>query len=333
MPITTMSKILQRLAERQVDPLYLLAGEESYLVQENTAQLIEQILQGAPRDFNCDVFSAENHTVAEVVDVARTLPMMASHRVVVLHGIQQFRKEALQELDAYATQPSESTALICSSTEGDPKMWPSRLGQHALTVACKPLEGAQLQEWIRAQIRQFDSTISHDAMQAFLRDQPSELWTMRQEIEKLCTYVGEKNTITIVDVQEVCYASRHQSIFALSDAIGTRQIIQAFTILERLLTQGEPPLVVFSMLVRHLRLLWSVRQLSHQSRDDAHIAKTLGLPPSVSRRLANQSRYFPPERLRQLYTAAIAADVAFKTTNKPPQATLEGLILDLCAPR
>jgi DNA polymerase-3 subunit delta len=153
---------------------------------------------------------------------------------------------------------------------------------------------------------------------------------MRQEIDKLCTYVGEAKTISVADVQAVCYISRQQSIFALSDAIGIRQIPQAFAVLEQLLTQGEPPLVVFSMLVRHLRLLWSVRQLLQQSQNDAQMAKTLGLPLPVCRRLANQSRHFPPARLRQLYTAAMAADLAFKTTNTPPYATLEGLILELC---
>jgi DNA polymerase III subunit delta len=331
MPLTTISKILQRLSKRQIDPLYLCFGEESYLIQEYTATLIEGVLQGGSRDFNCDVFSADSSVLSEVLDIARTLPLMASYRVVVLHGVHQLRKDTLPQLEAYAEQPSESTAFICSSPESDPKTFSIRLWQKALAVACKQLEGSQLYEWISTQVRQYDCTISGEAMQAFTRDQQHDLWTLRQEIDKLCTYVGPSRAITRADVQEVCYASRQQSLFALSDAIGTHQILQAFTVLEKLLAQGEPPLVIFSMLVRHLRLLWSVRQLAQRSHDDTHTAKTLGLPFAVYRRLVNQSRYFPPERLRQLYTAAIAADVTFKTTNKPPQATLEGLILELCA--
>jgi DNA polymerase-3 subunit delta len=330
-PHITIAKILQRLSEKRIDSLYLLYGEESYLIQQYTTVLIERILAGTSHDFNCDVFSAASDTLPEVLDIARTLPMMASHRVVVLHGLHQLRKDDLQQLDAYAEHPSESTVLICSSTESNPKTFPTRLWQKALTVACNHLEGAPLHEWIRTQVKQGDCSISSEAIQALAQEQQHDLWTMQQEIDKLCTYAGETKTIAVADVQAVCYASRQHSIFALSDAIGTRQIVQAFTVLEKLLTQGEPPLVVFSMLVRHLRLLWSVRQLAQQSHDDGHIAKTLGLPLPVCRRLAQQSRYFPPERLRQLYSAAVEADIAFKTTNKPPQATLEGLILELCA--
>jgi DNA polymerase-3 subunit delta len=98
-----------------------------------------------------------------------------------------------------------------------------------------------------------------------------------------------------------------------------------------LLNQGEPPLVVLSLLIRHLRLLWSVYQLTRQRREVPQMARTLGLPLEVCRRLVTQSRLFPPERLQQLYTAALEADLAFKSSPKPPGAILEDLILALCA--
>jgi len=120
-----------------------------------------------------------------------------------------------------------------------------------------------------------------------------------------------------------------QSIFALSDALGTRQIGPAFIVVERLLNQGEPPLVILSMMVRHIRLLWSVKQLGQQ-HDASHMAKTLGLPLAVCRQLVTQSRHFSLEHLRQLYAAALEADVTFKTSNKPPRAILEELILHIC---
>ena len=331
MPLITISQLLQRLSERRIAPVYLLFGEEPYLMQEYATMLIEQILGTAPYDFNCDVFSAGSDTLPEALATARTLPMLASHRVVVLHGLQQLGKDDLQQLEGYVEHPSESTALICSSTDSDSKAFPTRLWQKALAVACRRLEGAPLHDWIRTQANRYGCAMAGDAVQAFSQDQQHDLWIMRQEIDKLCTYVGETKTISVADVHAVCYTSRQHSIFALSDAIGTRQIPQAFTVLEHLLTQGEPPLVVFSMLVRHLRLLWSVRQLLQQSHGDAQIAKTLGLPLPVCRRLANQSQHFPPARLRQLYTATIETDLAFKTTNKPPHATLASLILELCA--
>ena len=86
MPRILAAALWKRLAQGQIDPCYLFFGEETYLIQESTTTLIEHILGTAPRDFNCDVFGVDNDTLEDALSIARTLPMMATHRVVVLHG-------------------------------------------------------------------------------------------------------------------------------------------------------------------------------------------------------------------------------------------------------
>ncbi len=328
MPRILAAALWKRLAHGQVDPCYLFFGEETYLLQEYTTTLIERILGAAPRDFNCDVCSVDNDTLEDALSIARTLPMMATHRVVVLHGLQQLRKADWAPLEHYLEHPSVSTALICSSS--DPKKLPPRLWQSAVAVECSRLEGPKLSDWVTHTVMQGGYRMTPEALQGLLHEQEPDLQTIRQEIEKLCTYVGERQEITLDDVQEVTQTSRLQSIFALSDALGARQIGPAFTVVERLLNQGEPPLVILSMMVRHVRLLWSVRQLGQQRHDMPQMAKTLGLPLAVCRQLRAQSQHFAVEHLRQLYIAALEADLAFKTSNKPPRAILEELILHVC---
>jgi DNA polymerase-3 subunit delta len=330
MPRILAAALWKRLAQGQIDPCYLFFGEETYLIQEYTATLLEHILGSAPRDFNYDVFGVDNDTLENALSIARTLPMMATHRVVVLHGLHQLRKADWPQLERYLEHPSTSTALICSSSVSDPKKYPTCLGQHAVTVACNRLEGPKLRDWVTHTVAQRGYRIAPDALQVLLQEQQPDLQTLRQEIEKLCTYVGDTAEITLDDVQEATHVSRLQSIFALSDALGTRQIGPAFILVERLLNQGEPPLVILSMMVRHVRLLWSVKQLEQQRHDASHMAKTLGLPLAVCRQLVTQSRHFSLEHLRQLYAAALEADLTFKTSNKPPRAILEELILHVC---
>jgi DNA polymerase III subunit delta len=330
MPRILATALWKRLAQGQIDPCYLFFGEETYLIQEYTTTLIEHILGTAPRDFNYDVFGVDNDTLEDALSIARTLPMMATHRVVVLHGLHQLRKADWPQLERYLEQPSTSTALICSGSVSDPKKYPPCLWQHAVTVESNRLEGPKLHDWVTHTVAQRGYHIAPEALQVLLHEQQPDLQTIRQEIEKLCTYVGETSEITLDDVQEVTHTSRLQSIFALSDALGTRQIGPAFIVVERLLNQGEPPLVILSMMVRHVRLLWSVKQLEQQRHNASHMAKTLGLPLAVCRQLVTQSRHFSLAHLRQLYAAALEADLTFKTSNKPPRAILEELILHVC---
>ena len=331
MPRVHITALWKRLAQGQVDTCYFFCGEETYLMHEYIATLSERVLGPAARDFNCDVFEAESSDILEeALDVARTLPMLATHRVVVLHGLQQLRKSDWPRLERYLASPSSSTAFICSSNVMDQKKVPPALWQQAVTVECQRLTGTQLQEWTAHTVVQRGYRMAPTALQALLHDQVADLRTISQEIDKLCAYAGDRVDISIADVHAVTQASRPHSIFALSDALGARQTGPALTLIERLLDQGEPPLVILSMMVRQVRLLWSSKHLSQQRYDTPGIAKALGLPLAVCRQLVAQSRQISLAHLRVMYTTALEADLALKTTMKPPQAILETFILQVC---
>lgn len=332
MPRVLAAALWKRLTQGQVEPCYLFFGEETYLIQEYITTLSARILGSAPRDFNYDVFSVEQDPLQDVLSIARTLPMMASHRVVVLHGVQQLRKADWPSLERYLEQPSASTALICSGATSDTKKLPPALLERAVTVECSRLDGPKLYDWAAHRVRQQGYRITSEALHGLLQEQEPDLQTLAQELDKLCTYVGERQDITLADVHEVAQASRLQSIFALSEALGKHQLGPALTVVERLLNQGEPPLVILSMIVRHVRLLWSVKQLRQQRQELSQVAKTLGVPMALCRQLNAQSQYVSTAHLQQLYTAALEADLAFKTSNKPPRAILEALILHVCSP-
>ena len=333
MPSLTMTQVMQRLDQGEVYPLYILFGEESYLRQQYTAAIAEGILKDAPRDFNYDFFEADNAALEEVLSLVRTPPMMASYRVVVLSNIQTLRKADLQHLTQYIQSPLETTALLCCSTEPDIKKVPTLMQQQGVTIACQPYEGTQLRQWVKRTVTRHQAQISDDAIEGLLRDHDHDLQTLALELDKLSTYAGAEGDITLADVQDVSGVSRHHSLFALSDALGTRQSAEALIVIDRLLQQGEPPLVVFSMIVRHLRLLWSTKQMAQRHADPSRLVKALGLPRHVCQQLLRHSSQLSTARLRHLYTLAIDADLAFKTSNKSPQAILESLVLALCAVR
>ena len=332
MPRLAVSELWQRLDQGTVDPFYLFFGQEAYLIREYTEALTSRVLGAAPRDFNFDRFAmADRDSLVDALGVARTLPVMAMYRVVVVQDVHELRKADWKLMEGYVTSPSASTALIVTSRDGEPKKFPDFVWRHAAAVACAPLEGGNLRGWVAGAVAAAGYRMTDEAIRALLQDHDPDLRILEREIEKLCTYVGEPGEVSLEDVQAVGQASRQHSLFALSDALGGRQPGPALLEIDHLLNQGEPPLVVMSMIVRHFRLLWTVKQLARQSQDRYRIAKTLRLPPNVCRTLMAQSRDFSPQRLQELYGAALEADLTFKSTNKPPRAILEGLILQLCA--
>ena len=332
MPLLAVDKLWQQLTQGTVAPCYLFFGTETYLLHEYTANCLQRLLGTAPRDFNYDVCQLATTSMSEALSLASTLPVLSPWRVVSLQGLQELDKAGWQQLEAYLDQPLASTVLLCSSTESDQRKFPTRFWQQVAAIACAPLDAGKLHAWVARAVAQRGYRITEEAIQSLLQEQERDLQMISQEIDKLCTYIGEPGQITVDTVQQVGYASRLLSIFALADALGARQLLPALTLVNGLLEQGEPPLVLFSLVVRHVRLLWQAHQLVQQQQALPHIVKALGLPTAVCRQLMRQSLLFSLEHLRALYTAALEADVLFKSSNKPPRAILEGLVFAACLP-
>ncbi|GIX48678.1 MAG: DNA polymerase III subunit delta [Candidatus Tectimicrobiota bacterium] len=330
MPLLAEAEFLSRLDKGELEALYLLWGEEVYLVRTYLALLVDRALAPALRDLNYHVFDAGEEALAEALGVAQTLPMLAPRRVVVVHHVHRLRHAEVALLEQYAAQPVASTVLIATATGNQVEKTLPRFWQQAAVVACHRLEGPRLQAWIRRQVRQHGCQIAAAAVEALVQAHENDLYTLAGEIAKLCTYAGEGATITLEDVQRLSPTTRLYSLFALSDALGTGDLGQALAVVDGLLRQGEPPLVILSMIVRQVRLLWAVKHLAAQRQDLTQIAKTLNLPRAVCRQLLGQSRRYSSARLRRLYTAAVEADMAFKTSAQPARAILEGLIFRCC---
>ena len=332
MPQIDVAELRRRLEHGAPDAVYLFFGQETYLTRQYTESLADRVLGGAPRAFNFSRYSAtDSHGLGEAMATARTLPVLARHRVVVVQDLQELRKADWKPLEDYVAAPSESTVLIATSLDADAKKFPAVVWEGAAAVACAPLKGAGLRRWVAREVKTAGYGISEDALDGLLQDHDNDLRILQREVEKLCTYVGEPGEIDLASVQAAGHVSRQHSLFALSDALAGRRPGAALSAVDRLLSQGEPPLVIFSMVVRHLRLLWTVKQLAVQGEDRYRIGKQLRLPPRVANSLIEQSRGFTTERLQDLYGAALEADLTFKSTNKPPRAVLEGLILQVSA--
>ena len=224
MPRLAIADLWRRLDQDTIDPFYLFFGQEAYLIREYTETLTARILGAAPRDFNYDRYAmADRDSLAEALGMARTLPVMAMYRVVVVQDLQELRKADWKLLEAYVTSPSESTALIAASRDGEPKKFPDFVWKHATAVACAPLDGSNLRGWVAKAVAEAGYRITDEAIRGLLQDHDPDLRILEREIEKLCTYVGEPGEVSLEDVQAVGQASRQHSLFALSDALGGRQ--------------------------------------------------------------------------------------------------------------
>nr|WP_041706170.1 hypothetical protein [Aerococcus sp. Group 1] len=79
----TFQSTIQKIKAGQVDPIYLLLGEEKFLIQEFENQLSRAVIgdQEAVSDFNFVRLDLEEHSLEEALVEANTISFFLSPRL------------------------------------------------------------------------------------------------------------------------------------------------------------------------------------------------------------------------------------------------------------
>ncbi len=85
------------------------------------------------------------------------------------------------------------------------------------------------------------------------------LRTFLNNLEKLISYVGERNSITIDDVKFVVKRTKKDPIFELTNAISDRNLEKALFFLNSLLPQLDHPLQLFAAITNQVRKLLLIK--------------------------------------------------------------------------
>ena len=288
------------------------------------AALVDEGLQA----FNVEsLYANEASTVAgrdaligTILSTARTLPMMAPRRVVVVLEAERLlspkrgkddddqpdlglgtRKKRgstpLEELEAYFEKPEPMTTLVfvAGGLDGNRRLV-KLLRKHADCVDCGSLADAQeAAMWIRKRLEKDELAIDPKALALLIETTGFSLGRIRPEVEKLVLYASGESTITPNHVRDLVVPQNELgNHFALMDAIRYGHAAKALKEITALLDAGiQPPMI-----------LGQIRAAAIQLRPDARVKKGLDL--------------------------VFRADEAIKSSAGVPQYLLECLVVEIC---
>ena len=149
------------------------------------------------------------------------------------------------------------------------------------------------------------------------------------ELGKLMDYVGDSEAITLNDLEATLPKSIDENIFRMVDFAMGGDMGEALMMLENFYLSGESPFGVFGLLLSQLRTMLQVRILTDSRSTQATIAKQVGRPPFVVKKMQGTARRFPQERLMGIMAAAAQLDVQMKTGVVEPELGVELFVLRL----
>lgn len=323
----------------EADPLprvALVVGREYALREAEVAKLRDAALAGALAEFNEDRFDfgSAGCDAAQVIGAARTHPVMAERRFVRVRGLADKRAAKLFDelLPAYLEDPSPTTVLVLEADQVDRRLrWVKLVAKQGALIECTgPKNPAEIRAWIENALRERGKRAAPGAAAALAELVGGDTDQLRQEIEKLCLYLGDEATAEAEDVSAITGHLRPLAVYDLTDQLGNRQLAPALRTLTRLLDQGEAPLALLGALGNHFRRL--VRARECKPLEPGVVQERLAIHPFAARKLAEQARRFDLRRLRNCLDAVRRTDEALKgAAPLTPRQAVERLVLSVCS--
>lgn len=321
-----MSTIQEDVKTQQFKNIYLLCGNESY--QRNRYRdFIKNALCKNLDSMNINTFSGKDVSVQEIIDLSETLPFFADRRVLIVENCGLFHSSG-ESLATYLEHIPDSSFFIFVEEDIDKRSKLYKIcNNNGKVENCEMLKGDELKKWILQILTRDKKQITQDAYFSFVEKTDSDMNNMRMELEKLICYIGDRDGITVEDVNAVCNTRVNSRVFDLVDAIARKNQMQALNIYADMLEMREPPMRILFLIARQFNLLMMAKELKAKGIDKNTMAGKMGVQPFVAEKCVVQSSKFSLSEIRQAIEDCVVTEESIKTGKITDQLGVEMIII------
>jgi len=318
-----MQTLNQDIKEKSFKKIYLLYGDEPFLVGSYKKKLREAITGGDTMNFN--YFEGKNPDVKEIISLADTMPFFADRRLILVDGSGFFK--SAQELAAYLPQMPDTTCLVFAESEVDKRnRLYKRVKELGYAAELNKQDTAQLMRWAAGILGRDGRKISRPVMEYFLERTGDDMENIRMELEKLVCYTMGRDVITKEDVDAVGTVHVTSRVFDMVAAIVAGNTKKAMDLYEDLLTLKEPPMRILFLIARQFNQLLQIKELTAAGKDKGAMASALKVPPFAVGKLTAQARAFTRDQILSWVTLCVETEEAVKTGRLSDRLAVELLI-------
>lgn len=322
--------LLQKLARDPLLPVYLLFGEEGYLVERGLKTVLKRI--GAT-EAGTRVRAGEDRLMERVEQALCTSPLFGGQPSAVVTDVDSLKDTDQEEMLALITKAPGGHLVLVGATPDMRRRLYAKCAREGWAFGFRRLSLAQIPTWFRQEATQRGHVLGAGAVEQLTELVGADLRAGAAEIEKLSLYVGEGQPIGVDAVAAVVGGMRARSVFELSTLIEQRDLGAALGLVRRLLTQGEPPVALAAFLAGQLRRMLVAKSLVASQAVPSDIASRLGVPPWVADRIVSGARRYQVGTLERAIARMAALDFALKSSRLPPAVLVESCLLELAPSR
>ncbi len=321
-----MRRIDEDISSGQFKNIYLLYGEEDYLKLQYKNKLLKALVNEGD-NMNFTKYEDNGINVGQVIDQAETMPFFAEHRVILIEN-SGFGKKMPEDLGNYLSSIPDFTIFIFVEPSADKrgKLYKAAKAAGRDIEMNMPNESV-LAKWVGGQLNAAGKQMKRDAWSQFLNMTHDSMDNMATELDKLVSYVGDRNQITLEDVNAICIARVETKIFDMLNAISAKDLKRTLDLYQDMLSAKEPPMRILTMIVRQFRQMKVIKELSAYGNNAGTIASKVGMPDFAVKRTMQLANNFSAREITNLLNDAADFEEQFKTGRLDEKLAVELIIM------
>lgn len=221
--------------------IYVLQGEEPYYIDRLQQLIIDTALTEDQRDFNLSLYYGNTANVREVISACQQYPAFSERKVVVVREAQLIAKQPGHKNDldlfaSYAEKPMPTTVLVICHKGGALKSKPfstalKEANSGVVFDSNKVKEGRELENLIVSYANSLSCNIDNKATSMLADHIGTDIARLFSELDKLAM-LAEGGNITPLLIEKNIGISKDFNNFELEDALGKRDAVKAFRIVD-----------------------------------------------------------------------------------------------------
>jgi DNA polymerase-3 subunit delta len=314
----------------ELRPAYLLTGTDRPKIGRALRRLRTRF-----GDEAVDVVRAETVSGEDVAAALNSLGLFGTGRLIVVQGVEKWKKADAEALDAYLSDPVHGTvlALVVEEPPKDDalgKLVARRNGKVLAYDVPKPKDPSV---WVRGEFTRLGVQATDDAARKLVEIAGYDIGHLEQEVEKLATWAGGEQ-IGPREVEELAVPVTEAPNWALSDAWGSRNVGEVLAACEAELEKGVEPFLVAVRLGAQVTLVRAVQSLAEDGLSAKEIAGRLKKHEFRIRKAVGHAERYSRDELDAAIIRLAELDAALKGASRVSnELELERALLEITAAR
>lgn len=324
-----MAVINQHIKSGKFAKIYLLYGEERYLVNQYRDKLLDA-LTDKDDNLNFMKFAGSGVDTSELLAFCNEMPFFADRRVVLVENSGLF-KSSNEDFAKKLVEIEDTSIAIFVEMDVDSryKLFKA-VDKEGEALEFTTPDEKMMVTWVKSMFKNENVATTDTAVYKIIEAAHMDMNCIKNEVDKMISFAGDTKQVSEHDVDMLCSQDAESKVYQMIDFIIAKQKDKASRMYHDLLENKESAIMINACIMRQFNKLLLVKLALADSAPDANLAKIAGCPVWAVKNYKAQCKGYTKNRLKDIVEECQDMDYKLKTGQVMDNAAMEVMIVELC---